>query len=78
MQDMKDNENEILIEFNIEEDCYNAGKINSFGQSCNPEKEETLIPPYSVCIVKKKEEDKIVLDLAFDNQNYDFLMKPRF
>ena len=63
------------IQFNIEKSCYNAGMINKIGCSVFPQEEETLIPPYSVCCVKKIMGNWYELDLAQDNKHYDFSMK---
>ena len=67
-----------MIEFNIEKYCRNAGRINKLAKSAYSYEEETLIPPYSVCIVKSKEKGKVVLDLAQDNNDNDFLVKAQF
>ena len=71
--------NSTLIQFNIEKNCYNAGMIKSFAKFLNDEDNKTtLIPPYSVWTVKQKKKNKIVLDLAKDNSEYGFDMKPIF
>ena len=77
-EEYRNDENSILIKLNIEENCYNAGLINCFGKSIFECENETLIPPYSVWIVKQKKENKIVLDLAKDNSEYGFDMRPMF
>ena len=64
------NEKSTLIEFNIKKFCYNAGKLNCFGKSCYSDENETLIPPFSVCIPKKIKKGRIELDLVRDNKKY--------
>ena len=71
-------EESTLIKFNIKKYCYNAGKINVIGESEYSSEEETLIPPYSVCVVKKIEPKYFELDLARDNKILDFKMISEF
>ena len=71
-------EESTLIKFNIKKYCYNAGKINVIGESEYSSEDETLIPPYSVCVVKKIEPKYFELDLARDNKKLDFKMISEF
>ena len=71
-------EESTLVQFNIKKYCYNAGKINKFGESEYSSEEETLIPPYSVCVVKKIRPEYFELDLARDNKTLDFKMISEF
>ena len=66
-----DDNDQILVEFRIPKECYNAGKINEFGQSYYPAEEETLIPPYTVVKFMIKEDKHIVLEVAKDNQDFN-------
>ena len=75
---LNQNEESTLIIFNIKKYCYNAGKINCFGKSYYRHENETLIPPFSVCIPKKIKKCKIKLDLARDNKKYGFDYIPQF
>ena len=61
-----------LIQFSIKNGCFNAGKINNFGKSAYEEQKETLIPAYSACYIKVKEEKSILLYLAKNNKKYNF------
>ena len=63
-----------FIQFNIEPNCYNAGKINDIGMSVYSDEVETLIPPYTACYVRRKEPGFFELDVAKDNKNVDFSM----
>ena len=60
------------ITFIIRKNCLNAGRVNKFGETFFKDEEETIIPPYSVCQIRKKINNDFVVDLAFDNQNVDF------
>lgn len=71
-------EESTLVQFNIKKYCYNAGIINKIGESKYSYEKETLIPPYSVCIVKKIEPEYFELDLARDNKKLDFKMISEF
>ena len=57
-----------LIQFSIKNGCFNAGKINNFGKSAYEEQKESLIPAYSACYIKVKEEKSILLYLARNNK----------
>ena len=62
-----------MVEFLIEEGCFNAGRINKFGKS-KDSTDETLIPPYTVVTLIKKEDNYAVLKVAKDNKDYHFDM----
>ena len=64
----------IIVECNIKELCFNAGKINKFGQSVSPSDEETLMPPYTVVKLISREADYVKVDVAQDNKNHNFTM----
>ena len=64
-----------IITFNIEKNCLNAAKIESIGSSYVKDEDETLIPPYSVCTVVKRDDYEFELNLAFDNKDYDLSQK---
>ena len=49
----RDDEN-TMVKFIIPENCYNAGKINKFWKSHNPEEKETLLLIYCCKDDKKK------------------------
>ena len=68
---LNQNEKSTLIKFNIKKFCYHAGKLDCFGESCYSDEEETLIPPFSVCIPKKIKKGWIELELVRDNKKYD-------
>ena len=70
-----DDDDQLIVEFHIKEGCYNAGRINKFGESIYPNEKETLIPPYTVLTLISKEEDYAVLEVAKDNNDHDFNMK---
>ena len=77
-ENFNEDKDSILIQLNIGENCYNAGLINCFGESLYAFENETIIPPYSVWKVKKHNRNEIVLDLAKDNSEFGFDMKPAF
>ena len=68
-----ENKDQLMVEFRIEEGCFNAGRINKFGKS-KDSTDETLIPPYTVVTLIKKEDDYAVLKVAKDNKHYHFDM----
>ncbi|CAI2373880.1 unnamed protein product [Moneuplotes crassus] len=43
-----------IVRFNIKSGCYNAGKLSQIGISCYVQEKETLFPPYTVAVLKKK------------------------
>ncbi|CAI2365318.1 unnamed protein product [Moneuplotes crassus] len=53
-QSSEDENINTIVRFNIKSGCYNAGKLNEIGVSCYVQEKETLIPPYTVCVIKKK------------------------
>ena len=61
-----------LLQFNIEKHCYNAGKIDDFGDQVYSNEKVTIIPPYSVFRVNVKTDELIELDLAQDNRYANF------
>lgn len=67
-----------IIQFNIKNKCFNAGKLNELGISKYSYEEETLIPPYSAVCVKKNSVGWIELDLAQDNKALNFSMRPSY
>ncbi|CAI2373564.1 unnamed protein product [Moneuplotes crassus] len=50
----QDEKNRTVAKFNIKSGCYNAGKLNDIGMSCHRDEKETLLPPYTICTIKKK------------------------
>ena len=73
-EDYKKNKGDrgIIIEYHIPAGCKNAGIINKFGKSSNPNEEETLMPPYTAVKMKSRDEDKVVLIVAKDSENEEF------
>ena len=69
-----DDDDQLMVEFHIKEGCYNAGRINKFGESVYPNEKETLIPPYTVVKLLDKESDYAILEVAKDNKKYGFNM----
>ena len=67
--------NTTRVQFNVKAGCFNAGRVNSFGKSYNPDENDTLIPPYSAVYVKSHTLGFLELDLAKDNKKLDFSMK---
>ena len=67
------------IKFYIPKLCFNADKINSIGKSWVPEKQETLLPPYTAIKMKKTEMESSVMNyevlVARDNISPAFDMK---
>ena len=66
--------NQVIVKCNIKKGCFNAGKINEFGQSASEHEKETVIPPYTVVTLKSRDIDYITVDIAKDNKNYNFDM----
>ena len=52
VDEFKNDDNYIILKFNIKEGCCNAGMINKFGKSKYPDKDETLLPPYTFVTFK--------------------------
>ena len=75
MRSIYGNQNDIIIKFKIPPGCFNAGSINEIGNSYIPDRVETLISPYTVMMMRKKDENMITLNLAKDSKDFDFSMK---
>ena len=69
-----DNKESSITKFNIKKGWKNAGKLNKIGESAFEEEVETLIPPFSVCTIESKQDGFIELNLAKDNDVYDYDM----